>query len=154
MRWVLLASALAVCVPAFGKSPSTARDPRTIGLGNRCDKRKDCKGKGQTCLRPVDARGKPQAHGFCALPCASLDSGLSKPAAVKRATREQSPPDAGTAAPRSPADAGAVAAPAAKPSRPAAAASSKRNKVPPRCPPHFQCRGAGYGVPIDLCVRD
>ena len=27
------------------------------------------------------------------------------------------------------------------------------SKVPPRCPPRYQCRSAGAGVPIDLCVK-
>ena len=25
---------------------------------------------------------------------------------------------------------------------------------PPRCPAHFQCRSAGSGVPIDLCMKE
>lgn len=25
---------------------------------------------------------------------------------------------------------------------------------PPRCPKHYQCRSAGNGVPIDLCVKE
>jgi hypothetical protein len=25
---------------------------------------------------------------------------------------------------------------------------------PPRCPAKFQCRSAGSGVPIDMCVRE
>ena len=25
---------------------------------------------------------------------------------------------------------------------------------PPRCPKHYQCRSAGTGVPIDLCVKE
>jgi hypothetical protein len=31
----------------------------------------------------------------------------------------------------------------------------KRKKPPPpRCPPKYQCRSAGSGVPIDMCVRE
>ena len=26
-------------------------------------------------------------------------------------------------------------------------------RPPPRCPKKYQCRSAGAGVPIDLCVR-
>ena len=32
--------------------------------------------------------------------------------------------------------------------------SKKAKKPPPRCPPKFQCRSAGAGVPIDMCVRE
>jgi hypothetical protein len=28
------------------------------------------------------------------------------------------------------------------------------SKPPPRCPKKFECRSAGAGVPIDLCVRE
>ncbi len=27
-------------------------------------------------------------------------------------------------------------------------------KPPPRCPPKYQCRSAGSGVPIDMCVKE
>jgi hypothetical protein len=27
-------------------------------------------------------------------------------------------------------------------------------KPPPRCPPKYQCRTAGAGVPIDMCVKE
>ena len=31
---------------------------------------------------------------------------------------------------------------------------AKTKKVaPPRCPPRYDCRSAGTGVPIDMCVR-
>ncbi len=29
----------------------------------------------------------------------------------------------------------------------------KKSTVPPRCPEPLQCRSAGAGVPIDICVR-
>jgi len=29
-----------------------------------------------------------------------------------------------------------------------------RKKPPPRCPPKYQCRSAGAGVPIDMCVKE
>ena len=30
----------------------------------------------------------------------------------------------------------------------------KKKKSPPRCPPTYQCRSAGSGVPIDMCVKE
>ena len=33
------------------------------------------------------------------------------------------------------------------------AKSKQKTTVPPRCPVPFQCRSAGAGVPIDICVR-
>ena len=32
--------------------------------------------------------------------------------------------------------------------------SKKAKKPPPRCPPRYQCRSAGSGVPIDMCVKE
>ena len=32
--------------------------------------------------------------------------------------------------------------------------SKKAKKPPPRCPPKYQCRSAGSGVPIDMCVKE
>ena len=29
-----------------------------------------------------------------------------------------------------------------------------KKKAPPRCPPHFLCRGADAGSPIDMCVKE
>jgi hypothetical protein len=31
--------------------------------------------------------------------------------------------------------------------------SKKAKKPPPRCPERYQCRSAGSGVPIDMCVQ-
>src|SRR2546423_8910735 len=31
--------------------------------------------------------------------------------------------------------------------------SKKAKKPPPRCPSRFECRSAGAGVPIDMCVK-
>jgi hypothetical protein len=31
--------------------------------------------------------------------------------------------------------------------------SKKAKKPPARCPPKFDCRSAGAGVPIDMCVK-
>jgi hypothetical protein len=153
MRMAFLVAAL-LCAPAFGKAkpkppPAAKKDPRTVGLGRRCDKRSDCTGKSQMCMRLIDARGKMQQHGFCALPCASLESGLARPARTKAAAKEQPSTDAaaspgGTEAGSPPA---VATAPAPKPQR-------TYKRVPPRCPPRFQCRSAGAGVPIDLCVRN
>ena len=30
----------------------------------------------------------------------------------------------------------------------------KKKKAPPRCPPTYQCRSAGSGVPLDMCVKE
>jgi len=32
--------------------------------------------------------------------------------------------------------------------------NAKERKVPPRCPPKYQCRDKGQGVPIDMCVKE
>jgi hypothetical protein len=32
--------------------------------------------------------------------------------------------------------------------------SRKAKKPPPRCPVKYQCRSAGAGVPIDMCVKE
>lgn len=32
--------------------------------------------------------------------------------------------------------------------------SRKAKKPPPRCPKTYQCRSAGSGVPIDMCVKE
>lgn len=40
------------------------------------------------------------------------------------------------------------------PMNPAKARTELKKKAPPRCPPHFLCRSAGAGVPIDLCVKE
>jgi hypothetical protein len=32
--------------------------------------------------------------------------------------------------------------------------SRKARKPPPRCPAKYQCRSAGAGVPIDMCVKE
>lgn len=31
--------------------------------------------------------------------------------------------------------------------------SRKAKKPPPRCPPTYECRSAGTGVPLDMCVK-
>ena len=37
---------------------------------------------------------------------------------------------------------------------PATAKLELNKKAPPRCPAHYQCRSAGSGVPIDMCVKE
>jgi hypothetical protein len=32
--------------------------------------------------------------------------------------------------------------------------ASKDRKIPPRCPPKYQCRDKGQGVPLDMCVKE
>ena len=45
--------------------------------------------------------------------------------------------------------------PKVNPLDPSQAAPSQTKKKPPpaRCPPQYQCRSAGSGVPIDMCVK-
>lgn len=33
-------------------------------------------------------------------------------------------------------------------------AAAKKKDPPPRCPKTYQCRSAGAGVPIDICVKE
>ena len=101
-----------------------APDKRTTGLGNSCQKSADCKGTTQQCLKEMDANGKELKVGFCVLPCLSIDAGLT----------EVIP---------------------GQPIEPTAENVKESKKPPPpRCPPHYQCRSAGSGVPIDLCIKE
>ena len=100
------------------------RDPRTVGLGRGCTKRSDCSSKAQICLRQLDQRGKVLPRGFCALPCAKIEQGLTP-------TRPGFPArDAQTT--------GKVL----------------KKPPPSRCPPRFTCRSKGGDLSIDLCVRE
>jgi len=36
---------------------------------------------------------------------------------------------------------------------PSKARKDLKKKAPPRCPPRFECRTAGSGVPLDMCVK-
>src|SRR5437764_1297529 len=70
---------------ALPKSPKTPampkkayRDPRALGLGRSCTRRADCSSRAQVCLRGHDQRGRPFPRGFCALPCAGIEQGLTK----------------------------------------------------------------------------
>ena len=113
---------------ASGKKASskarTKRDPRTLGLGRSCAKRADCASRAQVCLRQQDQRGKKLARGFCALPCAALEQGLTK-------TR-----------------------PGFRARDPVTTKKLLQKPPPARCPARFKCRTKGGDIPIDLCVRD
>jgi hypothetical protein len=100
------------------------RDPRTIGLGRSCTKRAECSSKAQICLRQRDQRGKVFGRGVCALPCSSLEAGLTK-------TRPGFP---------------------AK--DPQTTERILKKPPPPRCPPPYKCRSKGGDIPVDLCVRE
>ncbi|HKC60068.1 MAG TPA: hypothetical protein VKB92_08280 [Myxococcales bacterium] len=100
------------------------RDPRTIGLGRSCTKRTECSSKAQICMRQRDQRGKVFGRGVCALPCASLEAGLTK-------TRPGFP---------------------AK--DPQTTERILKKPPPPRCPPPYKCRSKGGDIPVDLCVRE
>jgi hypothetical protein len=104
--------------------PASKRDPRTVGLGRSCGKRADCSSKSQVCLRQQDQRGKTLARGFCALPCARLDQGLTP-------TRPGFPAR-----------------------DPQTTEKILRKPPPPRCPARFKCRSRSADIPIDLCVRE
>ena len=101
-----------------------APDKRTTGLGSSCQKSAECKGKTQQCLKEMDANGKELKVGFCVLPCLAIDAGLTQ------------------VIPGQPIEATAQNVTDAK------------KAPPPRCPPHYQCRSAGSGVPIDLCIKE
>jgi len=100
------------------------RDPRAVGLGRSCTKRADCGSKAQVCLRQQDQRGKKLARGFCALPCAGLEHGLTR-------TRPGFP---------------------AK--DPVTTEKILQKPPPPRCPAKFKCLTKGGNIPIDMCVRE
>ena len=112
---------------AAKKSTSTKpakRDPRLAGLGRSCTKRADCSSKAQICLRQQDQRGKTLPRGFCALPCAKIEQGLTPTRPGSRA-RNRDTTD-----------------------------KVLRKSPPPRCPPPFKCRSKGGDISIDLCVRE
>jgi hypothetical protein len=120
---------LAVGAPAKTPPKSTRQrlppDPHIAGLGRSCHTSKDCKHKAQRCLHQSDANGKPVAgSGFCALPCKTFEAGTTP----------------------------------VRPGFPAVDAATTKKLMkqppPPRCPRKFQCRSAGSGVPIDMCVRE
>ena len=119
MRALLAALLLVAAAAEARPARKASRDPRTAGLGRSCQRNKECKGRTQRCLKESDANGKPVPQGFCALPCASFESGTTK--VVPGATVD---------------------------------VSKKAKKPPPRCPAGYQCRSAGSGVPIDMCVKE
>ena len=161
--WLALAALLAsLAADAATKTKAAPKkpDPRTIGLGMGCKKRADCKGRGQVCVKLSDARGHERPQGFCALPCLPLEmspASSAPPAKTGRAAAAGGAggsPDAGTPS-RPERDAGAASS-TARP-HPASAAEIKaaaKRKPASRCPPKYQCRSKGAGVPIDLCVKE
>jgi hypothetical protein len=106
------------------KATTRKRDPRTIGVGRRCTKRADCSSKAQICLRQQDLHGKPLGHGFCALPCARIEQGLT-PTRPGFPARDPKTTD-----------------------------KILKKPPPPRCPPPFKCRSKSPEIPLDLCVRE
>ena len=117
----LLASTEAQARPGRKHIPEVAK---TKGLGKSCQTRTGCSHKSQVCLKGVDANGKEEKHGFCALPCLAIDAGTTKVVPGKPLT-----PDENTKA-------------------------DMKKAAPPRCPKSYQCRTAGAGVPIDLCIQE
>jgi hypothetical protein len=106
------------------KATTRKRDPRTIGLGRSCTRRADCFSKAQICLLRQDLHGKPLGRGFCALPCARIEQGLT-PTRPGFPARDPKTTD-----------------------------KILKRPPPPRCPPPFKCRSKSADIPIDLCVRE
>jgi hypothetical protein len=105
-------------------SKTTKRDPRVVGLGRSCTKRAHCSAKSQICLKQQDNRGKTLPRGFCALPCASIEQGLT-PVRPGFPARD-----------------------------PQTTEKILKKAPPSRCPPRFKCRSKGGDLSIDLCVRE
>jgi hypothetical protein len=149
--WLALA-ALLVSLAAEAKTtkaPPRKQDPRTVGLGRSCKQRSQCKGRGQVCLKESDAHGKERPGGFCALPCVPLDMRPAKAIPPPKTARA---PDAETTTATP--DAGPPpSTPKRRPPTAAEIRAAARTKPPSRCPPRYQCRSKGAGVPIDLCVK-
>lgn len=129
--WALWAAAIAwvflLAAPGASARPGRkhlAETAKTKALGRTCDKRASCAHKAQVCLKGVDANGKEEKHGFCALPCLAIDAGTTKVVPGKPLTPDEHTKD------------------------------ELKKKAPPRCPKNFQCRSAGAGVPIDLCIQE
>jgi hypothetical protein len=161
--WIALAALLAsfaADAQTKTRAPPKQRDPRTVGLGMSCKKRADCKGRGHVCVKLADARGKERPSGFCALPCSPLDMTPAKaPPAPKTAHAPDAgvppAPAAGTSSRAQRADAGAATATGkSHPATPAEIRAAAKKKPASRCPPRFQCRSKGAGVPIDLCMKE
>jgi hypothetical protein len=162
--WLALAAllaSLAADAKTKTRSPPKKQDPRTIGLGRSCKKRVDCKGRGNVCIKLADAHGKEQPQGFCALPCSPLDMRPAKTQSTAKTARGAdagtavAAPDAGIASRAGRADAGTPSPGAQpRPATPAEIAAAAKRKPASRCPPRYQCRSQGAGVPIDLCVKE
>ncbi|GAC1599184.1 MAG: hypothetical protein NVS4B10_10280 [Myxococcales bacterium] len=121
---LLLTTGVSAPAAAARTRPAKAPAPSTVGLGRSCKASTDCRSQSQRCLHESDANGKPTALGFCVLPCATFESGTSK------------------VVPGQP-------APPAYPLK-----KQLKKKPKPRCPPKFECRSKGAGVPIDMCVKE
>jgi hypothetical protein len=120
----LLSAGLAPAAEAGRGRKHIAPDKRTTGLGGSCSAKAPCKSKAQRCMKEMDANGKELAVGFCVLPCLSIDAGLTQ--VIPGQPIEPTPENVKEA----------------------------KKPPPPRCPPHYQCRSAGSGVPIDLCIKE
>lgn len=92
-------------------------------------------GLGHSCKKSRDCRSPAQR-------CLHENDSQGKPIAVGFCVLPCSSFEAGT----SKVDAGTPAEPA--PPR------QRKHKPLPRCPEHYQCRSAGAGVPIDMCVKE
>jgi hypothetical protein len=121
---LLVVGGAAPAAAARRRGPHPAVSSKTVGLGRSCRKSADCKSRSQRCLHGSDANGKPTSLGFCVLPCASFEAGTAKVVP-------------------------------GEPALPAEAFQKQIKKKPkPRCPPKFECRSKGSGVPIDMCVKE
>jgi hypothetical protein len=116
----------------FASSPGLARagnkrvhlTAKTRGLGKSCRQDGDCQNSAQRCLKTADIDGKPKPVGFCVLPCTPIDELAGKN--VRPQQMDATPENV----------------------------QSTRKVAPPRCPRDFQCRTAGGGVPMDLCMKE
>jgi hypothetical protein len=92
----MLAALTALLLAATAHHP--VQDARTTGLGRSCKQNKDCKHKSQRCLHESDVNNKTVPVGFCALPCASMDAGITKVipgaplAATAKNAKDRKPP--------------------------------------------------------------
>lgn len=121
---VVLLCSLALAAEARPGRKRVRETPKTVGLGHPCATKAACKHKAQVCLKGMDANGKQEKVGFCALPCLAIDAGTTKVIPGQPIV-----PDDDTK-------------------------KDLKKKAPPRCPPDYQCRSAGAGVPIDLCIKE
>ena len=115
---------------------SLAATPATAGRGRKhLAETPKTTGLGRDCKKSSDCRNKAQR-------CLKESDANGKETAVGFCALPCAAIDAGTTKviPGQPID--------------ATPESTKDKTPPPRCPPHFQCRSAGNGVPIDLCIKE